>query len=179
MEASSISSNFKAEETAYFSARAGVEEVRDRMLSTSVYAAPYSFAPQIATLGLTPSNPAALYVLPSGATMSDVTNTTAPNPYFDAELCHDLTIGSMTQNTSANIGCTATPSGSSWYPAIQPASMAPVALDYKWVRVTLKAKQQQHRGPRGWQLRKRQSSLLEWHIGSNCGVYFPLRPAPA
>ncbi len=45
----------------------------------------------------------------------------------------------MTQSTSANIRCTAVPSGSSWYPAIQPASIAPVALDYKWVRVTLKA----------------------------------------
>ena len=32
-----ISSNFKGEETAYFAARAGVEEVRDRMLPTSVY----------------------------------------------------------------------------------------------------------------------------------------------
>ena len=134
-----ISSNFKAEETAYFSARAGVEEVRDRMLPTSVYAAPYSIAPQVSTLALPPGNPAALYVLPSGVTMADVTNTTPPNPYFDDELCHDLTIGSMTQSTSANIRCTAAPGGSSWYPAVQPASVAPVALDYKWVRVTLKA----------------------------------------
>jgi len=134
-----ISSNFKAEETAYFAARAGVEEVRDRMLPTSVYAAPYSIAPQIATLSLPPGNPAALYVLANGVAMSDVTNTTQPNPYFDDELCHDLTIGSMTQSTSANIRCTTAPGGSSWYPAIQPASVAPVALDYKWVRVTLKA----------------------------------------
>ena len=36
----SISSNFKAEETAYFAARARVEEVRDRMLPTTVYATP-------------------------------------------------------------------------------------------------------------------------------------------
>src|SRR6476661_7691927 len=134
-----ISSNFKAEETAYFAARAGVEEVRDRMLPTSVYPASYSIAPQVATLALPPANPAVLYVLPAGVTMSDVTNTTTPNPYFDNELCHDLTIGSMTQSTSANIRCTAAPSGSSWYPAVQPASVAPVALDYKWVRVTLKA----------------------------------------
>src|SRR5713101_7903167 len=135
-----ISSNFKAQETAYFSARAGVEEVRDRMLPTTVYpTAPYSIATQVAALALPPGNPAALYVLHSGLTMADVTNTTSPNPYFDDELCHDLTIGSMTQSTSANIRCTATPSGSSWYPATQPASVAPVALDYKWVRVTLKA----------------------------------------
>src|SRR4029077_17301381 len=134
-----LSSNFKAEETAYFSARAGVEEVRDRMLPTSVYAAPYSIAPQVATLALPPGNPAALYLLPAAVTMADVTKTTPPNPYFDNELCHDLTIGSMTQSTSANIRCTTAPSGSSWYPAIQPASVAPVALDYKWVRVTLKA----------------------------------------
>lgn len=134
-----ISSNFKGEETAYFAARAGVEEVRDRMLPTSVYPTSYSIAPQVATLALPPANPAVLYVLPAGVTMSDVTNTTAPNPYFDDELCHDLTIGSMTQNPTANIRCTAVPSGSSWHPSTQPASVAPVALDYKWVRVTLKA----------------------------------------
>ncbi|MGH9503954.1 MAG: DUF7305 domain-containing protein [Terriglobales bacterium] len=134
-----ISSNFKSEETAYFAARAGVEEVRDRMLPTSVYAAPYSIAPQIATLALPPGNPAALYVLSSGVTMANVTNAAASNPYFDAELCHDLTIGSMTQSTSANIRCGSLPSGSSWYPSTQPASVAPVAMDYKWVRVTLKA----------------------------------------
>ncbi len=135
----SISSNFKAEETAYFAARAGVEEVRDRMLPTTVYAAPYSIATQVATLALPPGNPAALYVMPSNVTMTDVTNTTSPNPYFDNELCHDLSIGSMTQSTSANVRCTTLPSGSSWYPSTQPASAAPVALDYKWVRVTLKA----------------------------------------
>ena len=162
-----ISSNFKAEETAYFSARAGVEEVRDRMLPTSVYAAPYSIAPQVATFALPPGNPAALYVLPSGVTMADVTNTTTPNPYFDDELCHDLTIGSMTQSTSANIRCTAAPGGSSWYPAVQPASVAPVALDYKWVRVTLKANNSNTAVPVNGNRVQRERSLLERHIGSD------------
>src|SRR6476660_4133632 len=82
----SISSNFKAEETAYFAARAGVEEVRDRMLPTTVYAAPYSIAPTVATLALPPGNPAALYMLPAGVTMANVTDSTSP--FFDDELCH-------------------------------------------------------------------------------------------
>src|ERR1700693_814234 len=68
-----ISSNFKAEETAYFAAPARVEGVHDRLLPTPVFPAPYSIAPQIATLALPPGNPAALYVLASGVTMTDVT----------------------------------------------------------------------------------------------------------
>jgi len=114
-----ISSNFKAEETAYFAARAGVEEVRDRMLPTSVYAAPYSIGPQVATLALPPwQSCGVVCVAQRRPPCLHVTNTTPPNPYFDDELCHDLTVGSMSQSTSANIRCTATPSGSSWYPAI-------------------------------------------------------------
>jgi len=135
----SISSNFKAEETAYFAARAGVEEVRDRMLPTTVYAAPYSIATQVATLALPPGNPAALYVMPSNVTMTDVTNTTSPNPYFDNELCHDLTIGSMTQRHFSERSLHDFAQRKQLYPSTQPASAAPVALDYKWVRVTLKA----------------------------------------
>src|SRR5437588_13065041 len=46
----SISSNFKAEETAYFASGAGVEEVRDRMLKTN--ATTINCSTQVAECGL-------------------------------------------------------------------------------------------------------------------------------
>jgi Tfp pilus assembly protein PilX len=65
-----ISSNFKGEETAYFAARAGLEEVRDRMLTSN--------ANSIATL-LPTTMPGAggtgvLYVLQNGVTAADFQN---------------------------------------------------------------------------------------------------------
>ena len=128
---SAINSNFKAEETAYFAARAGVEEVRDRMLAANPNT--------IATL-LPPALPGGtngvLYVLQTGVAASDVTNLTASNPLADDELCHDFSFGGMTP-VPANVRCSTQPAGGGWFTTTP--SVAPFALDYKWVRVTLKA----------------------------------------
>jgi hypothetical protein len=132
---SSVSNNFKAEETAYFAARAGVEEVRDRMLTTH----PATIA---ALLPATPPTAAGgvLYVLQNGVTMANVTNVTPNNPLADDELCHDYgnpSFGGMTWQP-ANVRCIDLPAGAAWYTSPPPASVAPYALDYKWVRVSLK-----------------------------------------
>jgi len=128
---SSISSNFKAEETAYFSARAGVEEVRDRMLPSNLN----TIAAVLPTS--MPGGPTGLlYVLQNGVAASDVTNLTSTNPIADDELCHDFTFGGMS-STPANVRCSTLPAGGGWYTTT--ASVAPYPLDYKWVRVTLKA----------------------------------------
>ncbi len=131
----SISSNFKGEETAYFAARAGAEEVRDRMLPSNLNTLnPPS--PGVSLLpttmpGATPSG--VLYVLQTGVTTADFQNLSGP--YGDTEFCHDFAVGGMT-STPANVPCTTLPSGG-WFKTT--ASVAPYALDYKWVRVTLKA----------------------------------------
>jgi hypothetical protein len=163
---SAINSNFKAEETEYFAARAGIQEVRDRMIP-GVF--PYSInainvvgaaqvCPNLAQCLLPSTLPApgnangVLYILQNGVTMADVTNF-GPNAncpgsnqngcMADDELCHDYTAG-MTA-TAANVRCTDLP-GAAWYSTPQvPAvgsgylSVAPYALDWKWTRVTLKA----------------------------------------
>src|SRR5215469_13416534 len=60
-----ISSNFKAEEAAYFAARAGVEEVRDRMLPAN----PQTIAALLpAAMAGNPGG--ALYVLQPGLTLA-------------------------------------------------------------------------------------------------------------
>ncbi|PYX81928.1 MAG: hypothetical protein DMG70_17280 [Acidobacteria bacterium] len=145
----SISSNFKAEETAYFASRAGVEEVRDRMLKTNPNT--INCTTQVTDCGLMPTAlPSAaggvLYILQNGVTGADITNIVSSNQVADDELCHDFPYngagyGGMTP-VGANVRCTTLPAGPLWYTTT--ASTAPFAgsnnpLDYKWVRVTLKA----------------------------------------
>ncbi len=146
-----ISSNFRSEETSYFAARAGVEEVRDRMLPSppNPSSGNYSIYNSIAALNMPGTNPWALYVLngknQSGANMSmtDVTSFTAGNQLVDDELCHDFYNANtgMTYQ-SANLKCTTLPTGGWYGTAI--ASLKPVGgnsnpIDYKWIRISLKA----------------------------------------
>jgi hypothetical protein len=156
---SAISSNFKSEETAYFAARAGVEEVRDRMLpsppspsGTFVNAVGQSTA--FSLNGSLPTSmpggagPWALYILngknpKTGANMAmaDVTNLSdSTNVLADDELCHDFPSYTGMTSATANIRCSGSsglPTGSAWYTSAN--SIAPLGVDYKWVRVTLKA----------------------------------------
>ena len=146
-----VSSNFKSEETAYFAARAGIEEVRDRMLpSPPSPAGGFSINGSLPAFMPGAGNPWALYILngknpQTGANMSmaDVTNISDPtNIVADDELCHDfpgpLGTGSAGMTYVApNIRCSTLPSTTTWN--ISTTSIAPLPVDYKWVRVTLKA----------------------------------------
>lgn len=131
----SINSNFKSEEIAYFAARAGVEEVRDRMLPTNAN----SIAALLPTT-LPSTTGGVLYVLQNGVTTANLTTVSSSNPLADDELCHDFPYagsgyGGMTPYP-ANVRCTNLPGGA-WYTTTP--SVAPYSLDYKWVRVTMKA----------------------------------------
>ena len=125
-----INSNFKTQEVAYFAARAGVEEVRDRMLTTN----PNSIAALLPT-ALPTAGGGVLYLLQNGVTAANVTNVSPTNPLADDEFCHDFVYGGM-HSYPPNVRCTDLPSGG-WYTTT--ASVAPYPLDYKWVRVTQKA----------------------------------------
>ena len=136
----SISSNYKAEETAYFAARAGLEEVRDRMLPAN----PNTIAPVLPT-ALPAAGGKVLYVLANGVTMANITNVVPSNAIADDELCHDYgnpSFGGMTWQP-ANVRCIDLPGGVAWYTSPSPTSIAPFAasanpLEFKWVRVSLK-----------------------------------------
>src|SRR5499427_2231334 len=125
----SIASNFKGEESAYFAARAGVEEARDRALTANTN----SIATMLPTTmpGVLPTG--VLYILQNGVTAADFENLSGS--YGDTEFCHDFSVGGM-QSVPANVPCTTLPAGG-WFTTTP--SVAPYALDYKWVRVTLKA----------------------------------------
>jgi Tfp pilus assembly protein PilX len=137
---SSVSANFKNEETQYFSARAGIEEVRDRMIPG---VAPYSInglaagpnppcpgSPNcyLPTLLPTATNGQVVYMLQNGVTTDNVTNFNSqtgcpagqPGCMVDDELCHDYTVGGMQQSNQPNVRCATTPNGNNgnggaWY----------------------------------------------------------------
>src|SRR5258708_16058151 len=126
-----ISSNFKAEETQYFAARAGHEETRGRMIRGAV---PYSInglsvgpnppCPADANCYLptalpTAANGGVVYLLQSGVTTAQLFSPTIggkANPAFDDELCHDYTIGGMAKSGSPNVPCASVPTvPGAWY----------------------------------------------------------------
>jgi Tfp pilus assembly protein PilX len=124
----SISTNFRDEQVAFFAARAGIEEIRDRMrpnatnpLSTTAY---FTAAP-------TPLPGAAsgvLYVTnPTGGETVTPWLTTGTN-YPDDEICKEIT-------------CVAGVPAGAWYVAAQSASATYAAtpvLNWKWVRIMIK-----------------------------------------
>ncbi len=127
-----INANFKAEETQYFAARAGLEETRDRMIPGAV---PYSInglsvgpnppCPADANCYLptalpTAGNGGVVYLLQSGMTTTQLFSPTIggkANPVFDDELCHDYaSYGNMVHGV-VNVPCTTLPGGvgAAWY----------------------------------------------------------------
>jgi hypothetical protein len=121
-----VSSNFKAEENAYFAARAGVEEARDRMRATSAN-------PIVLPTGLPPAAGSVLYIKQTGVSDADI--TTAGGKLSDDELCHDFPAAFSMSTATPNVPCASAPD-SGWMTTT--ASVAPYPLDYKWVRVTQK-----------------------------------------
>ena len=150
-----IASNFRSEETAYFAARAGVEEVRDRMLPSppNPSSGNYSINSLVSSSQLfmpgSGSNPWALYILNgknlSGANMqlSDVTSgVNSGNKLADDEFCHDFYNAPTGMTYQAgNVKCIDLPSSShlTSTTSITPLNGGTNPVDYKWVRVTLKA----------------------------------------
>jgi Tfp pilus assembly protein PilX len=132
-----INGNYRDEQTAYYAAKAGLEEARDRMQPSATN----SISASLPT-ALPGAANGALYVInPTGG------ETVAPwlttNAYYDDEICKEVT-GCTT------VGGLQIPPGTTWYvcpagctsttPALSASSTyatSPV-LPYKWMRITLK-----------------------------------------
>ena len=139
----SVTSNFKNEETEYFAARGGLEEIRDRMVpSTAPYSingldginpnAPLPQCPGEANCYLPTQLPSAanngsiVYLLQSGMTTDSIMNfgsaTSCPKGVTgcmaDDELCHDYpAYGGTMSHVAANVRCASLPGtdGQAWY----------------------------------------------------------------
>ncbi|HKV91117.1 MAG TPA: hypothetical protein VJW20_01065 [Candidatus Angelobacter sp.] len=131
-----IDANYGSSLRAYYAARSGLEEVRDRIK--------YPSSSQGGLADLLPQNIAGntggvLYVLnPVNGETVDPTDITSP--YFDDDLCHAYNSG-----IPKGIKCTDVPTTTNWQ---LPAQLADVLsngaqgysgpLGYKWVRITMK-----------------------------------------
>lgn len=139
-----VNANYRQERTLDFAARAGIEEVRDRMApaTANTLAGPgcASASACLAATAVVPgtANNGVLYVL-GGSAPASVTPWTANTIYTDDELCHDG-YGLVTVQGS-DVHCSVLPTGASWY--AKATSTAPwagtaAALPYQWVRVSWK-----------------------------------------
>jgi hypothetical protein len=139
----SINSNYKDTQSAFFSMRGGLEEMRDRMRSNSVPPVPALTVPLIPTaMPGTAANSIVYITNPSGA--SDPVDPAAfGNAYFDDEFCHESFAGSGVTYSAPGTPCTAAgapPTGSvaPYVASMSPYTNTAASLKYKWVRITMK-----------------------------------------
>ena len=134
---SSVNSNYRSERVSAFAAKAGMEEVRDRMPALNTAAKLPTTLPPLAG--------SVLYVLNEGAAPGTVRPWVAGNTYMDDEMCHDFAVV-QGQQPAPDVRCTTPPSsaylvaGTLAAPVTSnyPWAGTSAALSYKWVRVTLK-----------------------------------------
>ena len=125
-----VDSNFRDEQTAYYSAKAGLEEVRDRMRWNAGSGITINASLPTAKPGAASG---VLYILnPTGS--ETVAPWTTTNAYFDDEICKEVSCGGGQ-----------VPPTTGWYvsPALTASSTyaASPVLSYKWMRITLKTNQ--------------------------------------
>src|ERR1700704_956761 len=126
-----IDANYSSNLRAYYSARSGLEEVRDRMRLPAT--SPGSLAAQLPQ-DVAGNAGGVLYVV-NPAAGENVDPTDPNSPYFDDQLCHDFNSGVAAPDSK----CTVQPATQNWN-AVQlslPAANA-IPLGYKWTRINIK-----------------------------------------
>jgi Tfp pilus assembly protein PilX len=128
-----IAANYGNNLDAYYSAKAGLAEVRDRVNYASTPNPPAGGLADLLPKDIAGNSRGVLYVVnPSLGEAVDPTDTT--NKYFDDQLCHDY-------NSGVALGgrCTNTPGTPNWALPLQ-TSLAPPGTEpaLKWVRINMK-----------------------------------------
>jgi Tfp pilus assembly protein PilX len=142
----SISANFRDEQTAYFAAKAGIEEARDRfrsgptapntLMGNAFFATGNLALPGEAGGALYITNPNTL----TGEVVTPWATSAGGNVYTDDEICSEVNnIGTPVPS------CTTLPGTGGWYTSTaasavyQPASVGTTGpLPWKWARITAK-----------------------------------------
>lgn len=144
----SINSNYRQEQIAYFAAKAGIEEARARMMQSDQSPINTSGTP-LPIAAPTTINSATIYIVNPGKTANSVQPWNSSNTYADDELCHDGYTGytgslfASANVVAPDVRCDATklPSGTGWYTSYNsslPYFGTSAALPYKWVRIAPK-----------------------------------------
>ena len=138
-----INSNFRSEQQAYFAARAGMEELRDRMRSSS--ANRIDLTPGLPTTMPGVSANSVIYLINQGTDSTTIAPWDKTNKYFDTELCHDgySNLTSDANSSIADVKCTGSSltsiaSNHSAINSVLPFNGTSAAIPFKWARLTLK-----------------------------------------
>jgi Tfp pilus assembly protein PilX len=132
-----VNSNYRRERVADFAAKAGFEEVRDRMMASN----PASINANL-PVSPPPGNNTVLYLLNEGNAPGTVKPWVAGNAYMDDELCHDgYNFPGQQGPAASDVRCTTVPNNNYSLPPVNstaPYSGTSAAIPYKWVRVAMK-----------------------------------------
>lgn len=151
-----IATNYRDKQTAIYAAMSGVQEARDRLQQLSGDLSGFAAVPGPGPTQLPGGNGQVLYIInpKNGETVAPwaLTVNGNPNPYFDKELCQEANMATAfgIAQGPAGVACTVIPAGNKWYGVYDNSKNATawkltdangnaIPLDYKWVRVTLKA----------------------------------------
>jgi len=137
----SINTNYKDTQVAFFAMRAGLEEGRDRLRANSTpptIPLPTTF-PAVGSAG------SIVYILNPAGPADAVQPWVPGTAYFDDEFCHESFVGSgvtyaAPSTPCSTLGAAAAPPAGSWVTlaSASPNTNTLAALKYKWVRITLK-----------------------------------------
>jgi hypothetical protein len=126
-----IDANYGSGLRTYYSARSGLEEVRDRIKTPYSTSTPWGLADKLPQ-DIAGNPGGVLYVVnPASGETVDPTNTASP--YFDDDLCHQYNSG-----TPKGIKCTTVPGIKNWQLPPQASLAAAGQLNYKWIRINMK-----------------------------------------
>ena len=130
-----INGNYRDSQVAFYAMRAGLEETRDRMRTTSPW-------PIVPPATMPPAANSILYITNPAGAGEVVAPTVGGSAYFDDEFCHETFVGDNLASPGANIPCSAgsgPPVGwTTTVNSISPNTTTNSALKYKWARITLK-----------------------------------------
>lgn len=138
----SINSNFRTAQAAYYAAKAGQEEGRERLRFGNPYSIPWAGANTILTqLPNSLNGNGVVYILnPLPGEVIQPWNKN--NAYFDDQLCHENYAGLGLGAVALGVPCTQQVGGTYYSqpptPSIDPNTNTIAAMPYKWVRITLK-----------------------------------------
>ena len=129
-----INQNYRETQVAYFAAKAGIGEAIARLKdgATNPITRPTVMPSTTSAAGV-------IYIINKKSTSEVVEPWTAGSTWADTELCKENFFGSA-HNNGTGVQCTDLPSGT-WYTStasVSPFTTTSGALDYKWVRITLK-----------------------------------------
>lgn len=134
-----VNRNFRDSQRSYDAAWSGTQEARERLMPEN--APPHRINPPVA---LPQGAGSIVYVI--NPRSGQAIDPTVAGPYFDNELCHENFVGLGLANPGVGIPCAAgPPSGAVVFaPSDAPYTNTNGALDYKWVRITMKANNSAH-----------------------------------